>query len=745
MFCSVNRARKAASGRCAYRAQSLLVRPGLALARVVALCVGLAFAVGMGVASSAVAYGPILAWGNNTYGQLGNGGTASSDVPVRVHLTLSPGITVKAVSAGETHSLALLSNGTVLAWGENVYGELGDGSTGGYSDVPVTVTGLAGNTVVEVAAGAEFSLARLSSGMVMAWGDNEDGELGDGTTTDSATPVQVKGLTGATHIAAGFDFGLAVLSDTMLEAWGSDAYGQLGNGAVGAGSTTPVLVCDFEYGRQQGPGCPADYPDLGGVEAIAAGGSHSLVLIPAGGNPIIYGFALAWGDNEAGELGDDSTTSHDVPVEWGDGLAEATQISAGAEDSFALLPGVIFATGSNADGELGDGGTSTADYPTAVSDLGGSSTGVAAISAGGNHTLALLSNGTIKAWGDNATGELGDGSTGGYSDVPITVSDASGVKAISAGGSHSLALAPLLVTTTSLPEGYLDRSYSQTLAATGGTPAYKWSITAGALPAGLTLNPTSGAITGTPSAVGTSTFTVTVTDSGSPSPETASASLSLVVLEEAEYGRCLKSQKVGRSYTGRYEDKNCTIENTSHEGKYEWYPGVTGPTPIRPGYTAKNKDYTVTTGEAESNEVVCRKGTGVGSITGPTTDLDTVTLTSCEIAHEPCESTGEPSGTMKTSTLDSELVTRPDDIAWSRYKGEPFIEFQCGPLQAVASGALAGIISPTDVMTKTFTVAFTESSGEQDLLVDTSLGGPFPSTVETTDTIKASEKWEVKT
>jgi hypothetical protein len=163
----------------------------------------------------------MLAWGDNSLGQLGDGTSSDSDVPVAVSVSTG----VKQISAGYFHSLALLSNGTVVAWGENDLGQLGDGTTT-TSDVPVAVSGLSG--VTAVAAGGDHSLALLSNGTVMAWGYNQYGQLGDGTATGpemcgsqacSRVPVAVSGLTGVTAIAAGSGHSLALLGDGTVMAW----------------------------------------------------------------------------------------------------------------------------------------------------------------------------------------------------------------------------------------------------------------------------------------------------------------------------------------------------------------------------------------------------------------------------------------------------------------------------------------------------------------------------------------------
>src|SRR5450759_4373963 len=217
--------------------------------------------------------GQVLAWGYNGYGQLGNATTTSSTSPVVV--SLPSGTTVTAISAGSDHSLALTSSGQVLAWGDNAYGELGNGSITN-SSTPVAVSLPSGTTVTAIAAGYNHSLALTSSGQVLAWGYNGDGELGNGTTTSSSIPVAVSLPSGTTvtAIAGGGQHSLALTSTGQVLAWGYNGYGELGNGSIFQ-SNTPVAV---------------SLPSGTTVTAIAGGFFHSLALTSAGQ-------VLAWGSN----------------------------------------------------------------------------------------------------------------------------------------------------------------------------------------------------------------------------------------------------------------------------------------------------------------------------------------------------------------------------------------------------------------------------------------------------------------
>ncbi|OGA01288.1 MAG: hypothetical protein A3H35_20000, partial [Betaproteobacteria bacterium RIFCSPLOWO2_02_FULL_62_17] len=214
--------------------------------------------------------GTVLAWGYNGAGQLGDGTTASRVNPIQV-----PGLTNVVSIAAAVHSLALKSDGTVWAWGANTAGKLGDGTTT-ERHAPVQLLGPGGvgflSGVVAIAAGGVGSLALKSDGTVWAWGSNVYGGLGDGTTTNRTTPVQVLGpggvgfLSGVVAIVAGNVHSLALKSDGTVWAWGNNSDGRLGDGTT-TNRTTPVQVL--------GPG---GVGFLSGVAGIAAGNSHSLVL-----------------------------------------------------------------------------------------------------------------------------------------------------------------------------------------------------------------------------------------------------------------------------------------------------------------------------------------------------------------------------------------------------------------------------------------------------------------------------------
>jgi alpha-tubulin suppressor-like RCC1 family protein len=166
----------------------------------------------------------VWAWGDNEFGNLGIGNTANHSTPVKVNTIQN----VIAIAGGRDHSLAIESNGTVWAWGWNQYGQVGNGTKGNTILSPVQVSGLTGVTMVS--AGADHSMARKSDGTVWTWGQNNDGQLGDGTTTNRSTPVKVSTLSGVVDIGNGRLHSLAIESNGSVWAWGLNSAGQLGDG-----------------------------------------------------------------------------------------------------------------------------------------------------------------------------------------------------------------------------------------------------------------------------------------------------------------------------------------------------------------------------------------------------------------------------------------------------------------------------------------------------------------------------------
>ena len=296
---------------------------------------------------------------------------------------------VASIAAGLDHTCALTRAGRVKCWGFNIYGQLGDGTTTNRR-TPVDVSGLP-SVVAGIAAGADHTCALTGAGGVKCWGENDSGQLGDGTATDRHVPVDVFGLaSGVESIAAGGVHTCALTSAGAVKCWGMNLRGELGDGTT-TQRNAPVDVSGLESG----------------VAAIAAGGDdvargeeddngHTCALTGAGG-------VKCWGANFVGQLGDGTTTERHTPVSVSGLASGVVAIAAGVDHTCALTTGGAVECWG---GLTGDGTLKTRLTPVAVSGL---ASGVVAIAAGEFHSCALTSLGRVKCWGDNSFGELGDG------------------------------------------------------------------------------------------------------------------------------------------------------------------------------------------------------------------------------------------------------------------------------------------------------------------------------------------------
>ncbi len=338
--------------------------------------------------------GGVSCWGGNDSGQLGNGSNAGSFVPVDIS---GLGSVVIAIAAGGNLTCALTNGGGVRCWGNGEDGQLGNGTTTS-SAVPVDVSGL-DRGIKAIATSGAHACAITSEGGIKCWGSNGSGELGDGTTTDSLVPVDVAGLASdVARVSTGFGHTCALMTDGRVKCWGYNNYGQLGNG-----TTTDSRV-------------PVDVSSLAsGVGAIAAGPEHTCAITSGGG-------VRCWGDNSSGQLGNGTTINSAVPVNVSGLERGVTAIATNYWHTCAVTTeGGVRCWGSNRSGELGDGTTTASLVPVDVSGL---ASGVSAIAAGQGHTCALTSGGAVKCWGDNWDGQLGNGSPCGIrssSSAPVDV------------------------------------------------------------------------------------------------------------------------------------------------------------------------------------------------------------------------------------------------------------------------------------------------------------------------------------
>jgi alpha-tubulin suppressor-like RCC1 family protein len=320
------------------------------------------------------------------------------------------------ISAGSGHACSSLPSGQALCWGGNDEGDLGNGTTTGGAE-PVLVTML--DNVTAVSAGYHHSCALLRSGNVACWGANETGQLGNGTKVASSTPVLVNGLQGAVQVSAG---GSAVTAQTCaligsgsISCWGGNLDGQLGDG-LKADSLIPRRVEGITKAVQ-----------------VSAGLRHSCALLADGR-------VKCWGWGTSGQLGNGKKKSSRVPV-LVTGIANAIQVSAGGTTSCALLStGAVDCWGDNTQGELGIGKKSPVQSPVPVRAK--LPAPALAVSAGGTNVCAVLKGGVVFCWGDNGNGQLGVGKTFSSltgSTKPLLIDGLSRVKAISVGDQYACA------------------------------------------------------------------------------------------------------------------------------------------------------------------------------------------------------------------------------------------------------------------------------------------------------------------
>jgi alpha-tubulin suppressor-like RCC1 family protein len=534
--------------------------------------------------------GTAVAWGGNRFGQLGTGtsvgpetcGEACSRTPVAISALSN----VKSVSSGLWFDLALRSDGTVAAWGENNFGQLGDEThtgpefcaTEACSTTPATVSGL--SEVVAIAAGGYHSLALLSNGKVMAWGRNTVGQLGNGTTEDSDVPIEVKGLSGVVAISAGYAESMALLSNGKVMAWGGNGHGQLGQGEH---PTTGPEVCGPE--SEPCSTSPVEVPGLSEVTAVEAGYWNAVALMS-------NGTVKTWGNNARGQLGT--------------GTSEGPEVCPFPHEPCSSAPLVV-------------SGLSNVEAIAASKDT---------------EVLALQKDGTIKAWGASHAGQLGDGNHSGpetcasypCSTKPVAVSNIVGATSIAAGLETGFALVP-------------------------------------------------------PNA-------------------------------PPEFGRCVKVD----AGTARFEDSGCTKAGGGRE--FEWYSGVS-----KTHFTsATAAEATVTLETTSKEKVSCKAESNSGEYAG-TKRLDgiVVRLTGCETTPGgvPCNTLGYASGELVSSALSGTLgwrsiseETLAIELAPAEAEGLFFSTYHCGVASIRIRGAVLGQLVAAKMLIKP-SIKFVEAGGEQ--------------------------------
>jgi alpha-tubulin suppressor-like RCC1 family protein len=430
--------------------------------------------------------GAVWGWGNPQFGELGLGSSMAHASPVPTGFS-----SATAIAGGTIHALALKGDGTVWVAGRDgsglssstptqllglsgitalaaanlfSYALRSDGTvwSWGTGEIqPVQVPGLSG--VTAIAAGVSHALALTADGRLWSWGGNGKGELGYSTFEGwQESPAPVPGLRGVAAIAAGGQVSVALRTDGSLWVWGNNDRGQLGLGVAGgpsfaarqvpglgavrrvaSGPDSSFAIGDdgrvWSWGANtsgrlgdgtiQARSTPGPAPWFANALDVTSVFTHTMVLMPDGG-------VVAWGQNARGQLGDGTTTTRNTPGPVPVPGVVTAITSSSAPASYAVLSdGTLWAWGANGAGNLGNGTMQDQSTPVQVPGLAA----VRAVAAGDQHALALLQNGTVWAWGQGGSGELGNGAmTSSVS--PVQVSGLSGVVAISAGSRFSLAL-----------------------------------------------------------------------------------------------------------------------------------------------------------------------------------------------------------------------------------------------------------------------------------------------------------------
>lgn len=458
-------------------------------------------------------------WGNNSpYGSLGDGTTTSRGVPGAVLDGANSSGTWLTVSGGAWNGCAIGRDDSSYCWGDNSAGQLGTGSAGGSSGLPVRVTG--GPVAWEfVTPGRSHACGIGDDSDVYCWGGNFRGQLGNGTTVDSSVPARVTGGPADWNsVSAGNRHTCAVGSDASAYCWGEGGYGQLGTGAT-TDDSVPVQVGSGFAG-------PA------GWKAVSAGYSHTCGVSTDDS-------AYCWGNNASGQLGNGTTVDDSLPVRVTGGPSSWLTVLAGS--SFSCGLGIdlrAYCWGNNQFGQIGNGANSNVSTPVQVTAP--LNQAVRTLSTVGNavHACATTDD-SVYCWGDNRYGQLGNGSSDDSSSVPVSVAFPGGpsdgrVPILAVGGSFTFLVgaygsapsAPVFTSASPPSTGTVGTAYSgYTFAASGATPI-TFTVANGTPPPGITLA-SNGVLSGVPTTVGTFSFAVEASNGINPDAVTSSITITV--------------------------------------------------------------------------------------------------------------------------------------------------------------------------------------------------------------------------
>ena len=325
--------------------------------------------------------GTLWSWGDNRDGQLGNETRIDRNTPTQ---EITGATNWSVLAAGEYHTVACKSDGTLWSWGRNTYGQLGNG-TKTDSNIPIQeITGATNWSAIS--AGHYYTIARKSDGTLWSWGDNRDGQLGNGTRIDRNTPTQeITGATNWSAITAGHGHTAAIKSDGTLWSWGWNGHAALGDGTrIDRSIPTQEVTSATNW------------------SAISAGFFHTVARKSDG-------TLWSWGDNRDGQLGNETRIDRNTPTQEITGATNWSVLAAGEYHTVACKSdGTLWSWGRNTYGQIGDGTIINRNIP--IQEVTGA-TNWNVLAAGEYHTIARKSDGTLWGWGGNAYGQIGDGTT----------------------------------------------------------------------------------------------------------------------------------------------------------------------------------------------------------------------------------------------------------------------------------------------------------------------------------------------
>jgi alpha-tubulin suppressor-like RCC1 family protein len=344
--------------------------------------------------------GPVWCWGANESGQLGNGNTADSRVPVQI----SNGSIFHTIGAAPNFACAIAGDvdtpGPIWCWGANESGQLGNGTITS-SSVPVRIATSA--TFGDLDVGPHFVCALTAlSGPVWCWGANESGQLGNGTTTGSSVPVRISSTLSFNTLAAGANFACGIVGnldkDGPVWCWGANESGQLGNGTTTSSSVPVRIASSLTF------------------SSLAAGPNFVCGLVGRVDQP---GRVWCWGANASGQLGNGTTANSSVPVAISSGLLFGdVAVGPNFACAYAGDAGQVWCWGANESGQLGNGTTTGSSVPVATA----SGAPIGDINAGRHFACGFTgTSGPVWCWGANESGQLGNGTTTASS-VPVAIS-----------------------------------------------------------------------------------------------------------------------------------------------------------------------------------------------------------------------------------------------------------------------------------------------------------------------------------